>query len=166
MVLVNRARMSADFEGDFVVFLIGVRINRFWKVGQWLPVVTAMPRMLTELAQHPELGLLHVEPHFGIRKTMIVQYWRSFEHLHAYATSATHAHLPAWKAFNKAVGSNGDVGIWHETYLVRAGEYENIYNNMPAYGLGVAGTLSPSAGRRNLAQGRLKRSDGTDHSAL
>ena len=29
----------------------------------------------------------------------------------------------------------------HETYLVRAGEYEAVYGNMPPFGLGKAGRL-------------------------
>ena len=33
----------------------------------------------------------------------------------------------------------GDIGIWHETYLVPAGSYESIYSNMPRFGLAVAG---------------------------
>ena len=29
------------------------------------------------------------------------------------------------------IGLNGNVGIWHETYTIRAGDYEAIYVNMP-----------------------------------
>ena len=29
-------RVTAKIEGDFVVFLIGMRINRFWKPWKWL----------------------------------------------------------------------------------------------------------------------------------
>lgn len=162
MVDIIRARMTADIEGDFVVFLIGVRVNRPWKIWKWGPVFAAMPRMLIELGRNPDLGLLHARTHFGLRAAMVVQYWRSFEQLHAYATDASHAHLPAWKAFNKAVASDGDVGIWHETYLVSAGAFESVYNNMPAFGLGIAGTLHEAAGRRRSAKGRLQRSDGND----
>ena len=57
-------------------------------------------------------------------------------------------------AFNKRVGSNGDVGIWHETYLVPAGRYECVYNNMPPIGLGMATSLVPAAGRKATAAGR------------
>ena len=148
-------RMCAEIEGDFVVFLIGMRINKPWKVWQWAPVAKAMPRMLIELAKQPELGLLHARSHFGFPNTLVVQYWRSFEALEAYAKSRDAAHLPAWQAFNKAVGSNGDVGIWHETYLVRNGCYENVYNNMPPYGLGVAGVLKDATGGRQGARGRM-----------
>ena len=35
-------RMTVQFEGDFVVFIIGMRINRFWKFHKWLPVAMAM----------------------------------------------------------------------------------------------------------------------------
>ena len=150
-------RMTAEIEGDFVVFLIGMRINKPWKVWRWGPVAAAMPRMLTELAQHRELGLLHARGHFGLPNLLVVQYWRSFEHLAAYASGKTNAHLPAWKAFNQRIGSNGDVGIWHETYLVKAGQYESVYNNMPPYGLGLAGQLVPAAGRKASAKGRLGR---------
>ena len=86
---------------------------------------------------------------------MVVQYWRSFEDLEAYARNRDASHFPNWVRFNKTIGSNGDIGIWHETYRVRAGEYEAIYNNMPAFGLGKAGRLVPAAGHRSTAAGRL-----------
>jgi hypothetical protein len=74
---------------------------------------------------------------------MIVQYWRSFEDLERFARDPDLLHIRAWTAFNKAVRASGDVGIWHETFKVRAGEYEAIYNNMPRIGLGAAGTHAP-----------------------
>jgi hypothetical protein len=151
-------RLCAELDGEFVVFLIGARINRPWKIWQWLPVVRAMPRMLIELARQPELGLLHARSHFGLRSVMVVQYWRSFDALEAYATSRNAAHLPAWQEFNKSVGSNGDVGIWHETYIIRAGSYENVYNNMPPFGLGAAGALKDAIGARQSARNRVLQS--------
>ena len=39
-------------------------------------------------------------------------------------------------------------GIWHETYLVRNGEYETIYGNMPPFGLGKAGNVVQMPSRR------------------
>ena len=51
-------RVTAKIEGDFVVFLIGMRINKFWKPWKWLPVMVAMPRMLQELEGRPESGFL------------------------------------------------------------------------------------------------------------
>ena len=138
------ARMTASLEGSFVVFLIGMRINRWWKPWAWMPVLAAMPRMLAELRHKPGLGLLHARTHFGFRGAMVVQYWRSFELLEAYARDRTATHLPAWKAFNAAIGNAGDVGIWHESFLVDAGRYEAIYVDMPAFGLACAGTALPA----------------------
>src|SRR5437016_2724165 len=56
-------RITAKIEGDFVVFLIGLRINKLWKIWKWLPVAMAMPRMLKELAAKPaaETGFLGQE---------------------------------------------------------------------------------------------------------
>ena len=152
--MVRTERLTAQLDGNFVVFLIGMRINRPWRVHKWLPVVSAMPRMLTELHQQPELGFLHAEMWFA-RTTIMVQYWRSMEQLLAYAKDKSAAHLPAWKAFNTSVGTSGSVGIWHETYNVAPGGHESVYVNMPAFGLGQAGILRPATGARQSAQGRL-----------
>ena len=150
-------RMCAELDGDFVVFLIGMRINKPWKVWRWAPVARAMPRMLAELARQPDLGLLQARTHFGFPVIMVVQYWRSFDALEAYAKNSNAAHLPAWQAFNRAVGESGDVGIWHETYVIKAGQYENVYNNMPPFGLGAAGTLKDAIGARQSARRRIDR---------
>jgi hypothetical protein len=148
-------RVTAEIEGEFVVFLIGMRINRLWKVWKWLPVFTAMPRMLRELEGRPESGFLGANQYFGsLRRPMLVQYWRSFEQLEAYARDRDATHWPAWVSFNKRVASNGDVGIWHETYLVPAGGFECVYNNMPPIGLGRATRLVPAAGRKATAASR------------
>lgn len=145
-------RLTAEIEGPFAVFLIGARINQPWNVPAWLPVVRAMPRMLQELARHPELGLLGGQAH----GTTLVQYWRSAEHLQAYAQARDREHLPAWRAFYQAARrSPAAVGIWHETYRVEAGAYETVYYAMPPFGLGRVGTLIPATGRRESAQGRL-----------
>jgi hypothetical protein len=155
--MIHRQRLTATIDGDFVVFLIGMRINKPWRVDRWGVVVSAMPRMIRELYQQPELGLLHAENWFG-RTFIMVQYWRSMEHLMIYAKNREAAHLPAWHAFNKAIGTDGSVGIWHETYQAGPGSYENVYVNMPAFGLGQAGTLQEAKGGLQSAAGRLKAS--------
>jgi hypothetical protein len=60
--------------------------------------------------------------------------------------------------FNKQLGSNGDIGIWHETYLIQPGGYETVYNNMPPFGLGAAGRLVDAVGARQEARQRIKAS--------
>ncbi|MBT9494908.1 MAG: DUF4188 domain-containing protein [Paucibacter sp.] len=149
-----RERLTARLDGDFVVFLIGMRINKPWAIHKWWPVASAMPRMLRELQGQPDSGLLHAEMWFS-RTIIQVQYWRSMAQLLAYAKNKDGQHLPAWAAFNKAVGTDGTVGIWHESYAVGPGRYENVYVNMPAFGMGRAGELSPARGHMTSAEQRL-----------
>ncbi len=47
------------------------------------------------------------------------------------------------------------VGIWHETYVVRAGDYECLYGNMPRFGLAKAGEHVPVASKGETAAARL-----------
>ena len=154
MTTINR-RIAASIDGDFVVFMIGARFNRWWK----------LPKLLVRFD--------HAEDARGGRReagqrvpgmeplglTANVQYWRSLEHLTAYSRSRDQLHYPNWVKFNKEIGSNGDIGIWHETFLVRAGEYECIYNNMPLRGLAKAARHIDAVGSASSAMGRLGRSD-------
>ena len=160
--MIRNERLTATVEGDFVLFLIGMRINKPLKVHKWLPVARAMPGMIRELYRSPELGFLHAEMWFS-RTIILMQYWRSMEQLLDYARRRESAHLPAWQAFNRAVGTDGSVGIWHETYAASAGTYENIYVNMPAFGLGRAGTLHSAVAGLQSAAGRLARQEASKH---
>jgi hypothetical protein len=70
---------------DIVVFIIGMRVNKRLSVHKWLPVFTAMPKMIKELYMNKdELGFLSMESYFGLRTTVMIQYWRSTEDLLAY----------------------------------------------------------------------------------
>jgi len=147
-------RMTADVDREVIVFLIGMRINSYWKIHKWLPVALAMPRMLRELQADPASGFLSGESWRG-NPTVMVQYWRSFDDLERFAKDASRTHRPAWAAFNRATAGNADVGIWHETYRVRPGDMETIYNNMPPFGLGRATRQVPAQGHRECARDRM-----------
>jgi Domain of unknown function (DUF4188) len=95
MAKVIDKRMTAVMEGEFVVFIIGMRVNKPWKPHKWIPVFLAMPKMLKELEAHPESGFMG---HNGMGRVM-VQYRRSFEHLEAYARAKDKQHWPAWVDF-------------------------------------------------------------------
>lgn len=151
MKTLNERVTSNASEEPVVVFMIGMRVNRWWKVGQWLRTALAMPRMLRELGQHPELGLLGGQSWFG-RTTILVSYWKSVDHLFAYAKQRDADHLPAWRAFNKHIGTNGDVGIWHETYVVQPGASESVYVNMPSFGLGKVLGVRAASHRPKLSK--------------
>lgn len=158
MSKIYKSRMTAEVEEEFVVFLIGMRINKWWKIHKWLPLAFAMPKMLKELYANPEMGFISQESWGGL-STIMVQYWKSFEHLEAYAKNRNANHLPAWAEFNRKVSSNGDVGIWHETYLIKKGCHESIYNNMPRFGLAKAGKHININKKSNTATARLARTN-------
>jgi fumigallin biosynthesis monooxygenase-like protein len=157
MARVRAGRHTAaldDVDGEVVVFLIGMRVNRPWKVARWWPVFSAMPRMLRYLEQHPEKGLLAYHQAF-LPSPIVVQYWRSFADLERFARDRDDPHLEPWRAFNRRVGDSGDVGIWHETYKVRAGEYEALYGNMPVFGLAAASRHVDIATKGQTAAARI-----------
>src|SRR5215510_10908052 len=101
MARVLPERMCAQIDGDFVVFLIGMRVNKPWKLHKWLPVAKAMPQMIEELMQQPDTGFLGAQ-RLGLLS--LVQYWRSFDALEKYARSTDGRHWPAWVDFNKRMG--------------------------------------------------------------
>jgi hypothetical protein len=155
MVEIYKEKMTVDINDEFVVFLIGIRINTLWKVHKWLPVFKAMQKMIKELQQNPELGFISHES-WGGRTSIMVQYWKSFEHLEKYAKSNDSKHVPAWLEFNNKIRASGDVGIWHETYLAKKGSYECVYTNMPPFGLGKVDKLMLAEGKFHSAGGRLR----------
>jgi hypothetical protein len=146
----------ADVKEPLVLFLIGMRINTFWRVWEWFPAFLAMPTMITELYKNPELGFLSARTEIAGRTITVIQYWKSFEALEAYAANAERKHRPAWTAFYKrATSGTGAVGIFHETYIVRPGEVETLYVDMPAdFGLGGAVGAKPVTPKTETARER------------
>ncbi|WP_406173793.1 DUF4188 domain-containing protein [Streptomyces sp. NBC_00996] len=150
---------TAAVEGDAVVLLIGMRINHFWAVHHWLPVLLAMPRMLRELEKDKARGLLgHVLLTASPRTYYVVQYWESKEKLYAYASSPDMLHHKAWANINRqerAGKMRAHVGRWHESYVVPEGAYESIYAHMPAFGLAAAHGQVPLEKRGRRAKDRF-----------
>ena len=160
MTGIRRGRQMAQIEGDFVVFIIGYRPTWARLQHTWgdLGGRRGMFRMLKELSDNPESGLLGYERStFG---GIIIQYWRSFDHLERFANDNSDLHVAAWRDYWRRVGTEEGTGIWHETYLVRAGEYEAVYANMPPFGLGKVSTLVPYdqvSARQRLGAARSTR---------
>jgi Domain of unknown function (DUF4188) len=154
MAQVRQGRWTAEIQGDFVVFIIGARLDLRNPIRSLIDLGGRMslPQMLKYLSEHPEKGLLGYEQ---VGLTTTIQYWRSFDHLERFAKDQDDPHLAVWRKYWKRVGKSPRTGIWHETFLVRAGEYEAIYGNMPARGLGKASELVPLAGETS-ARKRLR----------
>ncbi|MCM3756439.1 DUF4188 domain-containing protein [Sporosarcina aquimarina] len=149
-------RHTADNSEDIVVFIIGMRINKRLSIHKWLPVFLSMPGMIRELHTHKsELGFLSAENYFGLRTTAMIQYWQSLDDLLAYSRNENH--LKAWRKFNQLTATNDAVGIYHETYIIRKGQYESVYVNMPKYGLGKAAKHMPITIEQQTTKKRLSR---------
>jgi hypothetical protein len=157
MATIIPGRFTAHMDEPFVVFLIGMRINRFWQLRKWVPVARSMGPMLRTLYAHPDKGFLGAETFFYWRGVALLQYWRSFEDLERFARNRDDPHLEAWRRFNRLVGADGSVGIWHETYIVDQGQHEAFYDNMPVFGLAAATKHEAATGHRNTARERIGR---------
>ncbi|KGX92536.1 transcriptional regulator [Pontibacillus halophilus JSM 076056 = DSM 19796] len=154
---VYAGRYTTEGKDEVVVFIIGMRMNRFFKIHKWLPVLRSMPPMISELYRNRSLGFRSLDSMFGWRTIYMIQYWDSFEQLEAYSKQPTHA--SAWKAFMKSVGSSGDVGIFHETYVVPRDNYEVMYGNMPKVGLAKAFGHTEITKETTKARLRMKASN-------
>ena len=151
---IRSERLTVQREEGFVVFLIGARVNHWWMLPVIWGVSVAFGRIMRELTEDPDSGLLSHESYSG-RTTLSVQYWRSAEDLQRYAKSREREHAPAWRRWIERWGLGGAMGIWHETYVVEPGTYETIYHHMPAFGLGKVGPLVPATGELKTAAKRL-----------
>lgn len=161
MPTIYSGRFTAKTDQPFVVFLIGMRVNKVWAVHKWLPVAQAMGPMLTELYRHPEKGFLGGTYALTLSGPLLVHYWRSFQDLEQFARNPDDPHWSAWKRFYKYAKAGraaaNAVGIWHETYLIQPDQYEAIYAAMPKFGLGSVMEHIPATGKLNAARDRLNK---------
>src|SRR5258708_3859835 len=109
--MVTMGRMSANLDGDFVVFLVGLHINKPLRPGRWMTAVRAGRSMDSALRKDSASGMLNSRLYFGSRGPMFAQIWRSFEDLERFARQPGEAHRKAWAQFNRTVGKTGEVGL-------------------------------------------------------
>ena len=144
---VNEGRWTSHVDGDFVVLLLGVHAGTPLARLQVAPVVARMVRLLERLERDPQQGLLGHQRHGG-RRGMVVQYWRSVEALERQALDPAGPQSDVWRAwFGAGDGTGGRPGFWHETFRVRAGDYDASYRDVPAIGLLRAGVPAPVTDR-------------------
>jgi len=140
-----------QIDGDFMILMIGVVPHSLWSFWRWMPILRGMVNMGKELQTKTDSGFLGYEVYVGLHP-MIVQYWRSFDHLKK-------CPAPEWATLTQAASGDPLLGVWHETYIVRAGDYEASYSNMPPYGLGKVGKchgkLVEAKGQYEKAESRL-----------
>ncbi|MEV6581930.1 DUF4188 domain-containing protein [Streptomyces sp. NPDC051582] len=143
--VVTEPRIAAAPEGT-VVLLIGIRVNKFWMVHRWVPAFCAMIPMLIEVSKEKDHGFLYSRTWFN-RTVIVLQYWRTMEDLMRYSHNAAAKHRSKWAWFNRAVGNDGAVGIFHEAYVVDPERMHTVYRNMPVFGIAAATESVPQRTR-------------------
>jgi hypothetical protein len=156
MVAIPKGRFTAASQDSVVVFLVGVRINKFLQIWRGLPFLIAMIRALWYLSKNEDAGMLKTEMCLCWRGAFALQYWRSFEDLERFARYDQAPHLVAWRNANKRLAKSTAIGIFHETYVTTPDTREVIYVNMDAWGMSEATKSHTSlSNAQNTARGRM-----------
>lgn len=142
MVVINRERMAAEIDGEYVIYINGMRLNKLRALPKYLRAGLKAGKMFEQLEADPDSGFLgYIPAYMGLRCGAAIQYWRSLEDIKRFAQDPDGVHVPAWQWYNEEVGTNGELGFWAELYVVEDGTFETFYRNMPPIGLGEHGTL-------------------------
>ena len=157
--VVHKGRYTAAIDGDFVVFLIGMRDQPPVEAAQVAAGVRrdAAHAALARRAPRGRACSAGAAP--GSRDPRSCSTGAASRTSTASPAPPASRHLQAWKHFNAAVRASGDVGIWHETYKVRAGEYEAVYGNMPRIGLAAAARARRGGHDRQTSARRIGATD-------
>ena len=119
-----------------------MRANTVGGLARTVPVAAAMGRMLRHLAEHPDAGLLGYQNWFGGRQfsspTGAVP-----RTCNGSPPIRPHRTRPLGRSSTGNSRPTAGVGIWHELYTVRPGDFEGIYSNMPVFGMAAAGEHLP-----------------------
>lgn len=144
-----------------VVFHLGVRFNHplgllspgAKEIGDYF---TAMIKALED--RRDEFGMLHISNWRAAERQsnnslMIVAYFRDVDSLNKFAHDPIHREGWDWYLrFAKKEG-NSHIGIFHETFVTRPGDYETIYVDCPPTLLGAANIKVDDAGGEKVSQG-------------
>lgn len=83
----------------------------------------------------------------------VLQYWRSFNELDAWSHRPPHSER--WRDALDRMRRKGDLGVYHEVFLVPTESLESIYLDCEPAGLARFGKLAEPVGPLTTARGRL-----------
>ncbi|KAE8154313.1 hypothetical protein BDV25DRAFT_136006 [Aspergillus avenaceus] len=142
---------------SIVVFHLGARSNH--PLGIFAPGMKKLAdraeSMTKEMTADPvKYGLLGVSSYIkqdnpAGNEVMSIYYLRDYEALHAYAHGPLHLDTMRW--WGEIAKDHTHIGIYHETYIVPKGGWENIYANCPPTGMGA--TFFPVSGEGEKGDG-------------
>jgi hypothetical protein len=144
---------------DAMVELCLVRLGiQVKSLSAWLFARRLRAAIVTDArsAAGQESGLLNSESFaFGLTHFGVLQYWRSFDDLEAWARKPPHSEW--WREAVERMRRQQDLGIYHETFLVRGTDLESISLNCTPAGLARFGRLDQPVGPLTTSRGRLGR---------
>ena len=152
------ARLPEDM-AELCLLRLGIQVRRLTAFPYVARLKRAIERSARE-AKDSNAGLLQSDlfriawNHFGL-----IQYWRSFQDLEAWSHKAPHADW--WREAAERLRTKGDLGIYHETFLVPAESIESIYMNAMPTGLLAFGITGEPSGPDANSRGRLGRNKAT-----
>jgi hypothetical protein len=147
-------RYTAVYEDGFVIYAFGLRINKPLSARAWLRAIRTTYVIRQYLRTHPERGNLGFRVALLYGGLAVITFWRSLEDVQAFSRDPE-LHLQAWTWFNRVLRETGEVGMWHEMYMVQPGEYEVIYGNMPRVGLADFAEHRPIGSTRETSLQRI-----------
>ncbi|MCJ1438082.1 hypothetical protein MMC27_007469 [Xylographa pallens] len=153
---------------NVVLFVLGARSNH--PLGRFSPEFKEMgahfQAMWKDAEENRELygylgktfPLISAEQASG-NVLVTLSYWKSIEHLHAFARGP--AHRAGWDWTNKKIYKNPNIGIMHEAYSAPDGHWENIYANFRPFGFAqtkylVHDTEEESGESRKLVDAKIE----------
>ena len=127
---------------SIVVFHLGARSNHPLGVlaPGFMATVERVKKINEEMAADPvEYGLLGKSNWIKLddaagNETMTIYYLRDYDALHRLAHGTTHLESVKW--WTRIVKDHPHIAIYHETYIISKGQWENIYINSQPTGMG------------------------------
>ena len=152
-------RHQADLHTEVIAFPIGMKINRIWAIHRWLRPTIDTVRMWRHVQTARPDGYLSGYLFVYSRGVGMMQYWRDFDSLEAFAGDTTKPHLSAWRNLVAQTRNDQTFGYWHETYLINPATSETIYGSMAPFGLSAAVGHAPIGKKTEAARARLANTD-------
>ena len=154
-------RVVASLPGsiaELALARIGLIARRWSARGAVRSLAKAAERAATE-AKVAGAGLLHAERFAaGTGHVVLLQYWRDYESMEAWTRRPPHSEW--WRSAVDRMRRKGDLGVYHESFLVPRANVESIYLDSPPVGLMAFGDLDDANGPRTAARDRLGRRGG------
>ncbi len=128
------------------------------KLRAW-PIAVRLARAIDRAAGEAivsKVGLLSSERvRFDWRHFGVLQYWSSFDALDAWSHRPPHSDW--WREALERMRKQGDLGVYHETFLVPRAGVESIYLDCPPVGLAGFGLKGEAVGPSTTSRDRLGR---------